>query len=75
MNKPSRKTLDQVGIILLICGVVVGMGVSVGATRGMAMWLEVVGLVIGLILVATGLWLARAFRNADPKRPHKSDQE
>ena len=22
-----------------------------------------------------GLWMARAFRNADPKRPHKSDGE
>ena len=75
MKKPSRKTLDQVGIILLIAGVVVGMGVSVGATRGMATWLEIVGLVIGLLLVVAGLWMARAFRNADPKRPHKSDQE
>jgi len=75
VNKPSRKALDQIGIILLVCGVVVGMGVSVGATRGMAMWLEIVGLVIGLILVVAGLWMARAFRNADPKRPHKSDGE
>jgi hypothetical protein len=41
----------------------------------MAVWLEVVGLVIGLLLVVVGLWMARAFRNADPKRPHKSDQE
>jgi hypothetical protein len=74
-KQPSgSKKRDQIGIILLICGVVLGMGVSVGATRGMAMWLEIVGLVIGLILVVVGLWMARAFRQADPKRPHKPDQ-
>ena len=51
------------------------MGVSVGATRGMATWVEIVGLVIGLVLVVVGLWMARTFRNADPKRPHKPDEE
>jgi hypothetical protein len=75
VRKPSPKTLDQAGIILLVAGVVVGMGVSVGATRGMATWLVIVGSVIGLLLAVVGLWMARTFRNADPKRPHKSDRE
>ncbi len=74
MKRPARKTIDQIGIILLICGVVLGMGVSVGATHGMAMWLEIVGLVLGLVLVVAGLWLARAFRQADPNRPQKPGQ-
>jgi hypothetical protein len=71
LNRPSRKTLDQVGIILLIAGVVVGMGVSVGASRGMDRWVEIVGLAVGLALVIAGLWLARTFRHADPNRPQK----
>lgn len=71
----SSKVRDQIGVILLIAGVVTGMGVSMGATRGMAAWLQVTGLVIGLILVVVGLWMARAFRHADPKRPHKPDRE
>ena len=75
MKQLSRKTLDQIGIILLIAGVVVGMGVSMGASRGMATWLIVTGLVIGLLLVAVGLWMARTFRTTDPKRPHKPDQK
>ncbi len=73
MKKPSRKLLDQIGIILLICGVVLGMGVSVGATHGMATWLEIVGLVFGLILVVVGLLLARTFRRADPNRPQRPE--
>ncbi len=75
MKRPSRKLLDQMGIILLICGVVLGMGVSVGATHGMAQWLEIVGLVVGLVLVVAGLWMARTFRRADPNRPQKPDRD
>lgn len=63
------------GIILLIGGVVVAMGVSVGLARGLRTWVAIVGLVVGLILVIAGLWMASSFRNADPKRPHKPDRE
>jgi len=73
VKKPSRRTLEQVGIALLVCGVVTGMGVSVGATRGIAVWLEIVGLVVGLILVVAGLWMSRTFRTVDSDRPHKPD--
>jgi hypothetical protein len=61
------------GIILLVAGVVIAMGVSVGASRGMAGWLEIVGLVVGLVLVVVGLWLARTFRLTDPNRPQKPE--
>ena len=67
--------LDQIGIILLISGVVVAMGVSVMATHGLQTWVAMTGLVVGLILVVVGLWLARTFRNKDPNRPHRPDEE
>jgi hypothetical protein len=73
--RSGAKKRDQIGIILLITGVVAGMGVSMGASRGMADWLMIVGLVIGLLFVAVGLWMARTFRNTDPRRPHKPDDE
>jgi uncharacterized membrane protein len=63
LKRPSRKTLDQIGIILLITGVVIAMGVS--AVRGLATWVEILGLVLGLILVVAGLAMARTFRAKD----------
>jgi hypothetical protein len=76
VKRPSRKALDQIGIMLLISGVVVGMGVSTLTARGMLKtWVEIVGLIVGLLLVVAGLWLARTFRKADPNRPHKPDAE
>ena len=75
MKQPSRKVLDQVGIVMLIAGVVVAMGVSVMATHGLQTWVEITGLVVGLVLVVVGLWLARTFRNKDPNRPHRPDEE
>ena len=75
MNKPSRKVLDQIGIVLLIAGVVIAMGVSVMASHGLKTWISVTCLVIGLLLVVAGLWLARTFRKADPNRPHRQDGE
>ena len=75
MNSPSRKVLDQIGIILLISGVVIAMGVSAMAARGLKTSVEIIGLVVGLVLVVVGLWLARTFRNKDPNRPHRSDGE
>jgi hypothetical protein len=73
LKKPSRKALDQTGIILLITGVVLAMGVS--AVRGLETWMEILGLALGLVLVVAGLWLARTFRNKDPKRPQRPDEE
>jgi preprotein translocase subunit SecD len=73
LKRPSRKALDQAGIILLVAGVVIAMGVS--AVRGLATWLQILGLVLGLIFVAVGLWMARTFRNKDPNRPHRPDQD
>jgi uncharacterized membrane protein len=75
LKKPSRKVLDQIGIILLIAGVVIAMGVSAMASRGLKIWISIVCLVIGLLLVVVGLWLARTFRKADPDRPHRQDGE
>ena len=59
----------------MISGVVVAMGVSVMAAKGLKTWVEITGLVVGLVLVVIGLWLARTFRNKDPNRPHRSDEE
>ena len=64
MKRPSRKTIDQIGIILLITGVVIAMGIS--AIRGLATWVEVLGLVVGLLLVLVGLAMARTFKSKDP---------
>ena len=75
LKRPSRKVLDQIGIILLISGVVVAMGVSALAARGLKTSVEIIGLVVGLVLVVVGLWLARTFRNKDPNRPHRPDEE
>jgi hypothetical protein len=47
------------------------MGVS--AVRGLAAWVQILGLVLGLLLVVAGLWMARTFRTKDPNRPHKPD--
>jgi uncharacterized membrane protein len=63
LKRPSRKTLDQIGILLLISGVVIAMGVS--AVRGLATWVSILGLVLGLILVVVGLAMARTFRSKD----------
>ena len=73
MKASTRKLLDQIGIILLIAGVVMAMGVSALAAKGLATWAQVTGLVVGLAFAAVGLWMARTFRTADPKRPHRSD--
>ena len=67
--------LDSIGIILLVAGVVIAMGVSVMASHGLKTWISITCLVIGLILVVAGLWLARTFRKADPNRPHRQDRE
>ena len=75
MKKPSRKTLDHIGIVLLVSGVVIGMGVSSLASRGLKAWVEIAGLALGLVLVVVGLWLARTFRKAAPNRPQKPDTE
>ena len=45
------------------------------ATHGLQTWVEITGLVVGLVLVVVGLWLARTFRNKDPNRPHRPDEE
>jgi len=65
-KKPSRKTLDQIGIILLISGVVVAMGVS--AVRGLSTWVQILGLALGIVLVIVGLAMARTFRSKDSDR-------
>jgi uncharacterized membrane protein len=75
LKQASRKVLDQIGIILLIAGVVIAMGVSAMAARGLKPWVVITGLVVGLVLVVIGLWLARTFRNKDPNRPHRPDEE
>lgn len=70
MKKPSRKALDQIGIMLLISGVVVGMGVSTLAARHyLEIWQGYVGLALGLVLMVAGLWLARTFSKGDSNRP------
>jgi hypothetical protein len=74
VNRPSRKILDQLGNILLVAGVVAGMGVSVGAVNGLALWLEIVGVVIGLLLVVAGLWVSHTFRHSDPEGPRRPDR-
>ncbi len=63
MKRPSRKTLDQVGIVLLISGVVIAMGISV--VWGLETWVQILGLVLGLILVGLGLAVGRTFRSKD----------
>jgi hypothetical protein len=48
--------------------VVIAMGVS--SVRGLATWVEILGLVLGLLLVVLGLAMARAFRSTkDQDRP------
>jgi type IV secretory pathway VirB2 component (pilin) len=64
MKRLSRKTWDQIGIVLLISGVVIAMGVS--AIRGLETWVQILGLVLGLVLVVAGLALARTFRSRGP---------
>jgi type IV secretory pathway VirB2 component (pilin) len=44
--------------------VVIAMGVS--AVRGLATWVQILGLALGLILVLVGLAMARTFRTKDP---------
>jgi type IV secretory pathway VirB2 component (pilin) len=53
--------------------VVIAMGVS--AVRGLATWVQISGLVLGLILVVVGLAMARTFRTKDPNRPDRPDQQ
>lgn len=65
-KRPSRKALDQIGIILLISGVVVAMGVS--AVRGLSTWVQILGLGLGIVLVIAGLAMARTFRSKDSDR-------
>jgi hypothetical protein len=74
VKQPSRKILDQLGNILLVAGVVAGMGVSVGAANGLALWLEIVGVVVGLLLVVAGLWVSHTFRRSDPEGPRRPDR-
>ena len=50
------------------------MGVSAVPPGASTMWVQTVGLALGLVLVVAGLWLARAFRNADPNRPQNPDR-
>jgi hypothetical protein len=71
LNKPSRKTLDQTGIILIISGVVIAMGVS--SVRGLATWVEILGLVLGILIVILGLAIGRTFRSKDP--PDQRDDQ
>ena len=40
------------------------MGVS--AVRGLETWVQILGLVLGLLLVVAGLAMARTFRSKDP---------
>jgi hypothetical protein len=61
LNRPSHKALDQIGLILLVAGVVIAMGVS--AVRGLATWVQILGLVAGLLLVVVGLAMGRTFKS------------
>jgi type IV secretory pathway VirB2 component (pilin) len=43
--------------------VVIAMGVS--AVRGLETWVQILGLVLGLLLVLAGLAMTRAFKSKD----------
>lgn len=62
-NRPKNKTLDTIGVMLLISGVVIGMAVA--WIRGLAMGLQIALLIFALVLVVIGLVLNRKFRMPD----------
>ncbi len=52
--------LEQIGIVLLVSGVVLGMGVS--SIPSLARGLQVGLLILALVLVAVGLFAIRKYR-------------
>ena len=76
MKRPARKEFDQIGITLVVAGVMVALGVSTLLTRGLLQnWVLYTGLAVGLVLVVAGLWMRSMFREADPDQPRKPDSK
>ena len=74
MKRPSRKEFDQIGITLVVAGVMVALGVSTLLTRGLLQtWVLYTGLAVGLVLVVAGLWMRTTFREVDTDQPRKPD--
>lgn len=63
-ERPSKKTREMVGLMLLLAGVVLGMAVAMIQRFSIAV--QVGLLALALVLVAIGLFLNRKFRVPEP---------
>ena len=62
-KRPSDKALNQVGILLIVAGVVIGMGIAWIGNLPMGLMISMI--VVALACVAAGLALSRRFSAKD----------